>query len=42
MTGQAAGVAAALAADGDVKPRNVAVPALQKALLGQGVWLRAG
>ena len=40
MTGQAAGVAAALAAANRVAPRDVPVPALQAALLSQGVLLR--
>jgi len=39
-TGQAAGVAAALAAQGGVAPRAVNVPALQAALQRQGVYLR--
>ena len=41
MTGQAAGVAAALAAGAGVKPRDVPVGRLQEALAGQGVLLRA-
>jgi len=40
VTGQAAGVAAALAANGGVEPRAVEAPALQAALLQQGVLLR--
>lgn len=40
LTGQAAGVAAALAVAGGVQPRAVAVPALQAALRKQGVALR--
>ena len=42
ITGQAAGVAAALASRGDIAPRFVDVGALQSALLEQGVYLRAG
>ena len=42
MTGQAAGVAAALASQGGVAPRAVDIGALQSALLEQGVYLRAG
>ncbi len=38
--GQAAGVAAALSALQGVKPRNLNVVALQKALIGQGAELR--
>lgn len=41
VTGQAAGVAAALAVQQGVLPRDVHVPALQRALLEQGVVLRA-
>lgn len=41
VTGQAAGVAAALAVQQGVLPRDVNVPALQRALLEQGVVLRA-
>ena len=41
ITGQAAGVAAALAVAGGVQPRAVDVAALQSALLAQGVFLRA-
>lgn len=41
ITGQAAGVAAALAVQGGVQPREVDVPTLQKALQAQGVYLRA-
>ncbi len=40
VTGQAAGVAAALAVQQGVPPRQVDVPALQRALLAQGVLLR--
>lgn len=40
ITGQAAGVAAALAVAQKVQPRAVDVPALQQALLRQGVYLR--
>jgi hypothetical protein len=39
-TGQAAGVAAALAVQGRMAPRAVDVPALQAALQRQGVYLR--
>lgn len=42
ITGQAAGAAAALAVRAGVEPRVVDVPALQQALLGQGVYLRTG
>ncbi|UUX97073.1 FAD-dependent oxidoreductase [Aquabacterium sp. J223] len=42
ITGQAAGTAAALAAQAGVQPRAVAVPALQAALQRQGVFLRPG
>jgi hypothetical protein len=42
ITGQAAGVAAALASQGRVAPRAVDVGVLQAALLAQGVHLRAG
>jgi hypothetical protein len=42
VTGQAAGVAAALAAQGGTSPRAVDLPALQQALVDQGVYLRAG
>ena len=41
ITGQAAGVAAALAVAAGVEPRAVDVGALQAALLRQGVYLRA-
>jgi hypothetical protein len=41
MTGQAAGVAAALAAGAGVKPREVPVGPLQEALAKQGVLVRA-
>jgi len=40
ITGQAAGVAAALAVANQVQPRNVDVQQLQQALLAQGVYLR--
>jgi hypothetical protein len=40
VTGQAAGVAAALAVKQGVAARRVDVPALQRALLAQGVALR--
>jgi hypothetical protein len=40
LTGQAAGVAAALAADRGVAPRDVAVGELQTILRGQGVYLQ--
>jgi hypothetical protein len=40
ITGQAAGVAAALAVQNRVAPRAVDVPELQAALHGQGVYLR--
>jgi carbohydrate-binding DOMON domain-containing protein len=39
-TGQAAGVAAALAVQNGVAPRAIDVPALQAALQQQGVYLR--
>jgi hypothetical protein len=39
FTGQAAGVAAALAAGGSVPPRHVAVRAIQRELLRQGAYL---
>ncbi|MDN4588316.1 FAD-dependent oxidoreductase [Xenophilus aerolatus] len=42
ITGQAAGVAAALASRGGIAPRSVDVGALQSELLSQGVYLRAG
>lgn len=42
QTGQAGGVAAALAVAGNVEPRNVNITELQKALKKQGVYLRAG
>ena len=41
-TGQAAGVAAALAVEGRVAPRAIDIGALQSALLSQGVYLRPG
>ena len=40
ITGQAAGVAAALAVAAGVEPRHVDVPKLQQELLRQGVFLR--
>jgi hypothetical protein len=39
LTGQAAGVAAALAANANVRPRDVAASAIQRELLSQGVYL---
>lgn len=42
ITGQAAGVAAALAVAGGVEPRAVDIAQLQQALQGQGVYLRPG
>jgi 2-polyprenyl-6-methoxyphenol hydroxylase-like FAD-dependent oxidoreductase len=42
ITGQAAGVAAALAVAGGVEPRAVRVRSLQSELVRQGVYLRAG
>ena len=39
VTGQAAGVAAALAAKGGVRPREVPVAEIQKTLRGQGAYL---
>jgi hypothetical protein len=42
LTGQAAGVAAALAADRGVAPRHVGVAALQAGLRAQGALLRDG
>jgi hypothetical protein len=39
LTGQAAGVAAALAANAATPPRDLAVSAIQRALLRQGVYL---
>jgi hypothetical protein len=42
ITGQAAGVAAALAAQGGINARDVDVPQLQAALQAQGVYLRPG
>ncbi len=41
ITGQAAGAAAAIAANRDIAPRTVDIAELQSALLGQGVYLRA-
>jgi hypothetical protein len=41
LTGQAAGAAAALAANSGVAPRNVDVARLQAELLGQGAYLQA-
>jgi hypothetical protein len=40
ITGQAAGVAAALAVQHGIQPRHVNVAELQQALLAQGVYLR--
>ncbi|MDB5943069.1 MAG: dependent oxidoreductase, partial [Ramlibacter sp.] len=42
ITGQAAGVAAALAAQGGVQARDVDIAQLQAALQAQGVYLRPG
>jgi hypothetical protein len=42
ITGQAAGVAAALAVAGGVEPRAVDIAQLQQALQAQGVYLRPG
>ncbi len=39
LTGQAAGVAAGLAANANIQPRAVDIPELQKALRAQGVFL---
>src|SRR5271163_504119 len=39
LTGQAAGVAAALAAGTGKRPRDIAVSAIQRELLRQGVYL---
>jgi hypothetical protein len=39
VTGQAAGVAAAIATQGDRQPREIAVDKLRAALRDQGVWL---
>jgi hypothetical protein len=39
LLGQAAGAAAALAADGDVQPRDLDVRDIQSALLESGTWL---
>ena len=41
MNGQAAGIAAALAAAGQCAPRDVLIPLLQAELRRQGVWLNA-
>ena len=41
ITGQAAGVAAALAVAAGVQPRHVNIDRLQQALLDQGVYLRS-
>jgi hypothetical protein len=41
LTGQAAGVAAALAAGAAVQPRHVPIGRLQEALSGQGALVRA-
>jgi hypothetical protein len=40
LTGQAAGAAAALAANAGVEPRKVDIGELQKALRAQGVFLQ--
>ena len=42
MTGQAAGVAAALAVADGIRPRDVPIARLQEALSGQGALVRAG
>jgi len=39
LTGQAAGIAAALAADSDTRPRDLEVSAIQRELLRQGAYL---
>jgi hypothetical protein len=39
LTGQAAGIAAALAADASTRPRDLAASAIQRELLRQGVYL---
>jgi hypothetical protein len=39
LTGQAAGLAAALAASSGARPRDLAVSAIQRELLRQGVYL---
>ena len=39
VTGEAAGVAAAMAAKGGVSPRDLSVKELQKRLLAANVWL---
>jgi hypothetical protein len=39
LTGQAAGVAAALAADSGARPRDLAASAIQRELLHQGAYL---
>ena len=39
LTGQAAGVAAAIAADSGVTPADVPIAPLRKALRGQGAYL---
>ncbi|MBX6744291.1 MAG: FAD-dependent oxidoreductase, partial [Acetobacteraceae bacterium] len=41
LTGQAAGVAAALAANAGVEPRAVPVAEIRRALLRQGAYLSA-
>lgn len=40
LTGQAAGVAAALAARSGVEPRALDVREIQRALVAQGAWIR--
>ena len=40
LTGQAAGVAAALAVNASVQPRGVDIVELQRALRAQGVYVR--
>jgi hypothetical protein len=42
FTGQAAGVAAALAANSNMRPRDLAASAIQRALLRQGAYLAPG
>jgi FAD dependent oxidoreductase len=39
LTGQAAGVAAAIAADSGIRPRDLAASAIQRELLRQGTYL---
>ena len=40
MTGHAAGVAAALSANSGTRPRDLAVPDIQSALIKQGAYVR--